>query len=98
MLAVAQIATLDEVLELACAETAGGRGEFKGPQEVGRLLEVGANSEDLVNQVLNRNDTILAELLLNESVVGLGSRLEYSCGYRSTQLSGNLLHTKGILW
>ena len=72
LLAITQITTLDEVFELACAETAGGRREFEGPQEVGRLLKVGTNSEDLVDQVFNRNDTKLAEVLLNEGIVGLG--------------------------
>lgn len=76
------------MFELACAETAGGRREFEGPQEVGRLLKVGTNSEDLVDQVFNRNDSILAELLLNEGVVGLGrqavGQIEHKCNFKNT--------------
>jgi hypothetical protein len=60
------------VLELAGAETASGGGELEGPEEVGGLLEVRANGEDLVDQVLNGDDTVLAEVLLNDGVVRLG--------------------------
>lgn len=42
--------------------TAGG-GQLEGPQEVGRLLEAGAHSHDLVNEVLNADDTKLAQSL-----------------------------------
>jgi hypothetical protein len=63
------------VLELAGAETASGGGELEGPEEVGSLLEVGSNSEDLVDQVLNGDDTELAEVLLNDGVVGQGDTL-----------------------
>ena len=70
VLAVAKVTTLDEVLELAGAEATGGRGQLEGPQEVGGLLEVGADGVDLVDQVLNADDAVLAEVGLDEVVVG----------------------------
>ena len=44
--------------------------QLEGPQEVGGVLEVGSNSEDLVDQILNADDSHLAQLLLNDVVGG----------------------------
>lgn len=63
------------MLELAGAETTGGVGELEGPEEVGGLLEVGANSVDLVDEILSADDAVLAEVLLNDGVVGKSSAL-----------------------
>ena len=41
---VAQITTLDKVLEFPSVEATRGAGQFEWPQEVGRLLEVGSDS------------------------------------------------------
>jgi hypothetical protein len=68
---VTKVTTLNEVLELASPKSTGGRRELEWPQEVGGLLEVGADSENLVDEILNGDDTILTEGLLNELVVGL---------------------------
>lgn len=57
--------------ELAGAETASRGGQLERPQEVGGLLEVGTDGEDLVNQVFNRDDTVFPEVRLDEGVVGL---------------------------
>ena len=51
----------------------GGVVELEGPQEVGGVLEVGANSEDLMDQILNADDAHLAQLALNDLVGGDGS-------------------------
>ncbi len=75
LLSVTQITTLDEVLELAGAEATVGVAELEGPQEVGGLLEVGADGVDLVDQVLNADNTVLAQVLLNDGVVGKGDTL-----------------------
>lgn len=75
LLAVASVTTLNEVLELARAETAGRVGQLERPQEVVRLLEVGTDSVDLVDQILNADDTVLAEVLLDDLVVGEGNAL-----------------------
>ena len=58
------------MLELAGAEATVGVGQLEGPQEVGGLLEVGADGVDLVDQVLNADDAVLAQVLLNDGVVG----------------------------
>ena len=47
--------------------------QLEGPQEVGGVLEVGSNSEDLVDQVLNTDDAHLAQLALDDLVGGDGS-------------------------
>ena len=39
------------------------------------LLEVGAGGEDLVDEVLNGEDVVLAERLFNDGVVGEGDAL-----------------------
>ena len=44
--------------------------QLEGPQEVGGVLEVGSNGEDLVDQILNADDSHLAQLLLNDIVGG----------------------------
>mmetsp|Transcript_18150 Transcript_18150/g.46475 ORF Transcript_18150/g.46475 Transcript_18150/m.46475 type:complete len:223 (+) Transcript_18150:126-794(+) len=43
--------------------------ELEGPQEVGGLLEGGASGDDLVDEVLNTDDVVLAQDLLNHAVV-----------------------------
>lgn len=55
--------------ELSRTETASGVAELEGPKEVGGLFEVGANSEDLMNQILHADNSVLAEVGFNESVV-----------------------------
>ena len=46
--------------------------ELEGPQEVGGVLEVGADGEDLVDEVLHADDAHLAELGLDHLVGGDG--------------------------
>lgn len=70
VLTVAKVTTLDEVLELPGTEATSGVGQLEGPEEVAGLLEVGANGVDLVDQVLNADNAELAEVLLNDGVVG----------------------------
>ena len=47
-----------------------GRGELEGPEEVVGLLEVGTDSPDLVNEVLNAGDTLFTENTIDNAVVG----------------------------
>lgn len=75
LLTVTGVTTLDVVLELASAETTVGVGQLEGPEEVVGLLEVGANSVDLVDQILHADNAKLAEVLLDDLVVGEGSAL-----------------------
>ena len=55
--AVTQVSSFDEVLELPLLEAAIGAVELKWPQEVGGLLEVGANCEDLVDEIFHADHT-----------------------------------------
>lgn len=75
LLTVAEITTLNEVLELAGAEAAVGVAELERPEEVGGLLEVGPNGDDLVDQVLHADDAVLAKVLLDDRVVREGDSL-----------------------
>jgi hypothetical protein len=69
-LPVTEITSLNEVLELPGAEATCGVGELEGPQEVGGLLKVRPHGEDLVDEVLDADDAVCAEVFLNDSVVG----------------------------
>ena len=75
LLTVTSVTTLDEVLDLAGVEATVGVGELEGPEEVVGLLEVGANGVDLVNQVFHADNAVLAEVLLNDLVVGKSNAL-----------------------
>lgn len=46
--------------------------ELDGPQEVVGLLEVRAAGSDLMDEVLNTNDSVFAQDFLNDAVVGQG--------------------------
>lgn len=70
VLTVTGVTTLDEVLDLAGVEATVGVGELEGPEEVVGLLEVGADGVDLVDQVLHADNAVLAEVLLDDLVVG----------------------------
>ena len=75
LLTVTSVTTLDEVLDLAGVEATVGVGQLEGPDEVVGLFEVGANGVDLVDQVFHADNAVLAEVLLNELVVGKGNAL-----------------------
>jgi len=75
LLAVTKITTLDVVVELSLVEAAVGVGELERPQEVAGLLEVGADSEDLVDQVFHAHHAVLAHVVLNKLVVGKSNAL-----------------------
>jgi hypothetical protein len=66
---VAQVTSLNKVLELPLVEAAVGAVKLERPQEVRGLLEVGANGVDLVDEVLHTDHTVLLKVLLNNLVV-----------------------------
>ena len=75
VLAVAEVTALDEVVGDAAVST-GWCAQFEGPQEVVGALEVRANGEDLVDQVLDGLETaLLAEAVFNNGVVAKGNTL-----------------------
>lgn len=77
---VTSVTALSVVGELLALETTVGVGELEGPEEVGDGLEVGAAGGDLVNDVLDREDTVLAEVLLDDLVVVDGETLAVDLG------------------
>merc|ERR1719225_1005056 len=65
----AEVSTLDKVVGLL-SPSPSWVVQLEGPQEVGGVLEVRSNSEDLVDEILNADDSHLAQLLLNDVVGG----------------------------
>jgi len=63
------------VLEFSGAEATVGVAKLEGPQEVGGLLEVGADGVDLVDEIFHADDAVLAEVLLDDGVVSQGNAL-----------------------
>lgn len=63
------------MVELSWAETTSWVAELEWPEEVGGLLEVRADGEDLVDQIFNTDDTVLAEIGLDDGVVGKSNTL-----------------------
>jgi len=66
---VSKITTLDEMLELSCAETSSWVGELEWPKEVVDLFEIGSNSVDFMDNVFYTDNAILAEILFDDGVV-----------------------------
>lgn len=79
-LTVTSVTTLDVVGELLALESTVGVRQLEGPQELVGVLEIGASSGDLVNQVLDRDDSVLAQVLLDEGVGGDGQTLAVDLG------------------
>jgi hypothetical protein len=80
LLTVSGVTALDVTDELPGPPSAGRVGKLERPERAGGLLEVGTAGGDLVDQVLNTDDTELAELLLNDRVVGDGDALAIDLG------------------
>jgi len=69
LLSVTKITTLNKVLELSGSETTSWVAELEWPQEVRRLLEVGSNGVDFVDQVFHADNAVLAQVILDQLVV-----------------------------
>ena len=69
VLPVAEVTTLNKVVGLLSPST-GGVVQLEGPQEVGGVLEVGSNGQDLVDQILHTDDAHLAKLTLDDVIRG----------------------------
>jgi len=68
-LSIASITVLNIVVPLL-GEPTKRSAQLEGPQKVVGLLEARANSVNLVDEILNANDAILAKGLLDDTVVG----------------------------
>lgn len=90
------------MVELSLSPTAVRVRQSEWPQEVVHLLEVRANGVDLVDQVLDRHDTVLAQLSLDDLVVGESDSLVSHLTVASLvdQLSdgGQVRVTEGHVW
>ena len=67
VLSVAKVSTLNKVVGLLSPSTSWVV-ELEWPQEVRGILEVGSNSQDLVDQVFNADDSKFTKRLLNDLV------------------------------
>ena len=65
VLTVTSITTLHIVVPLLL-QASQRRLHLERPQEVVRLLEVWANSHDLMNKILNADDVVLAQALIEQ--------------------------------
>lgn len=63
------------MLEFSCTEATVGVGQLEWPQEVAGLLEVWSDSVDLVDQVFQADNAVLAKVVLDELIVGKGNPL-----------------------
>jgi len=89
---ISEITTLHEMSELSCTESTGWVAELEWPQEVGSLLEVGTNGEDLVDQVLHADNAVLAKAVFNNGVIGKSNSLlvDLSISALVDELAGGL--------
>ena len=71
---VSAIASFNKVVG-DVSEPSLGAAQLKRPQEVVDLFEGGTDCQDLVNDILNTDDTMLAKNLLDNGVVGEGNTL-----------------------
>lgn len=69
ILAIAQITTLDEMLELSRTEATSRVAKLEWPEKVAGLLEVRADGEDLMDQILDTQDAVFAEVIFNYLIV-----------------------------
>lgn len=58
------------MLELSCTEATSRVAELEWPEKVAGLLEVRSDGEDLMDQILDTEDTVFAEIIFNYLVVG----------------------------
>lgn len=75
LLTVTGISTLDKVLELSCSPTTERVAELEWPQEVGDCLEVWSDGDQLVDDILDGDDTEFSEVCLDDGVVGKSDSL-----------------------
>lgn len=75
LLTVTKVTTKNVVVELSWAETTSWVAELEWPEEVGGLLEVGADGEDLVDQIFHTDNTVFSEVGLDDGVVGKSNAL-----------------------
>jgi len=92
VLPISVVSALDKVIGLL-GESSERVAQFERPQEVGHLLEVWSDCPDLVDDVLNADDVVLAQVFLNDVIVGDGNTLALLFGESTfvNELSNGLL-------
>jgi hypothetical protein len=80
LLAVSKVTSLDEVLELSGPEASSWVGELERPQKVADLLEVGANGVNLVDEILDADNSQLAQLFFDNGIVSQCNALLVAAG------------------
>ena len=75
LLPIPQISTLNKMLELPRPEPTSRVAQLEWPQKVTSLFEIRPHSNNLMDQILHTNDAKLAQLLLDDLVIGEGYTL-----------------------
>lgn len=63
------------MLKFAGTEATGGVAQLEGPEKIGSLLEIGADGVDLMDEILDADKAILAQVILDKLVIGQGDAL-----------------------
>lgn len=71
ILPVSMVTTFNKVCSLLSVSTTS-VAQFEWPQEVVGFLEMLSHREDLVNEVLHADDTVLTKLFFNNGIIGNG--------------------------
>ena len=72
LLSITSITTLDKMLEFSRPPSTGRITQLERPQKVVRLLEIGSNRENLMNQILHTLDPLFPQSLSNEGIIRQG--------------------------
>jgi len=72
---ITKVTALHKMLEFPCPPAAGRVRELEGPKEVRSLLKVGSGGDNFVDEILDTENVILAEVFLNDGIVAEGDAL-----------------------
>lgn len=75
LLPIPQITPLDKMLELSSPKPPIRVTQLERPQKVARLLEIRSHGINLMNEILHAHNTVLAQMILDDLVVGEGNAL-----------------------
>jgi len=82
VLSVTSVSSLDVMVSQSGPSSRGGA-QLEGPQKFVGLCEVGSNSEDLVDKILNTDDVVSSESLLDQGVLSQRKSLSLELGISS---------------
>ena len=75
LLPIPQITPFDKMFELPRSEPPSGIRQLERPKKIARLLEIRPHGHDLMDQIFHADDPELAQVLLDDLIVGQGDAL-----------------------